>query len=173
MSKGTLIFIFFIMIFALFYTFNQYQEYRYWKQVRIDSNSFIDNFIEKTKGVDKDLLVKELKELRASFKHGQMQCPDRSSVNKIFKIYVLPEILGYQLENYRKFSIQYFGTDCGLASSCHFEYLLHLYKKKVGDQTKINNSSSFNSYCQGWNELDRDFEFWDLHKPHARKELRY
>ena len=69
------------------------------------------------------------------------------------------------------FRSKYIRKEEGLALDCHFDLLILLYEKEMGLPPRMRNDPAFNSFCQGWYKLDKEFGF--SNSPHARKELRY
>lgn len=142
---------------------DSYFEYRYWKQMKEESIEFVKNTISDSQLKSSDELAKGLSDLKLYFSDAAVRF-NSENVKKYTKMYILSKAMGEKADYY-----DYDKKFYGLAASCHFRYLIHLYKKEIG-QTQFD-APALDSFCQGWNDLERPFGVWDA--PHSRGELKH
>ncbi|MGB3479151.1 MAG: TIGR04086 family membrane protein [bacterium] len=149
-------------------------QYRFWKKVQRESFSFVENTLSDLASKDSSELQRQLLTLESFFNYSNTVKFDRGNIRKLAKKYILHDILYHKgridespdIYDYKKRYLR----GHGLAQSCYFEFLVILYKKKSGFYTDVSKPAPYKSFCHGWNELDREFGFWDC--PDGRRELR-
>ncbi len=157
-----------IMAVLVFYFFATHVlEYRYWKKEQEQAVIFIDSVVNAIKNRSRNELEDDLNSLQLIFASEKSFVPYHENVEKLAKIFILNDTLSPGSQNYFAFRTRYIKAEAGLRPGCHFDYLVLLYQMKLSlPQLKPS------GFCQGWNELHKDFEFgWRF--PHARSALKY
>lgn len=178
MSKfSKLIFVGLPTVFLSYLITDKAYEYQYWKKMQKDSRNFVNNVIADTKRLNKTEIEEELNHLKSDLDVGKSFSSKHEKVEKIAKMFILNDVPNPQNQNYsdlQNLKNRYIQLGEGLAPDCHFDFLILLYQKEAGlssGSSLMRNDPAFNNFCQGWNELDRDFGILDC--PHGRSELRY